>query len=853
MKNKTLITALACLSAVSLTCCNKNKEGKKPNPIDENTISFKGINLYYNASDDDMTTFLNDFTHRNMRYDSDACGEFPVTHGTGFAKNWESMAVTFQNASRDAYRDSRDEGVNKIQRIANYLIQASQDDQGLIYNTPMTIEGPFSAAGKDSTGYCVPQGWPFPYWKMSTSNFLDEGMLEATHTTEFNFNSGWDEQSQGWKAENGTIQTPSLFVEPSGYADFSSAEGIAIGESFRFYRDELATLLPVSQGIDTRYAPMMDIDIAFTGQNIKDYNIIFKVEGDDSWHRIPQSAYASTPLTSFENVHVRQFIDMYLNPEWNKKIVTALGVEFVPVEGQKLVIESGRVNYIRPSYDTRQSNATYQFILALYNYYIFTRDIKTLTKLMNKARRGLLFLTHALEGEKGLLSLEYLYGHDGVIPYCIDPDDRSAYHGIGNGYWDLTVSPMYNLEANIYFYQALNAMAILEGEMEAVESDNKNNVKVKNRLPYEDDVYYQYDKASLKELAATVKTNFQKDINVVKEENFSSFTAGDYHYQNKGGFYNPETGRFALGINEYNGEVLDFGYVYYNLEAVCAGLGSDEQQLSIMKWIDGQRIVEGDNSTGKDIYFYEFAPRYNTLDCDSYLGFSRDINFYYQLYVYGYRTWSRQLQNGGAAIAWSYYDLVARSRVLGVENALQRLDEIKTWYMKVLDNGGNALEFYNDYYQGVQSEAELEDPDMYMVYSVQNAAVRGAGALGLDAEFIESVILIRAIPDALFGMDASEKNNIQFTYGENQLHDFFEIYNMKYGNAVYSIRSKKNVMEVFNIGGQVSKDFTITFKYKTDNANLPVKVNGEAFNNVKMANGYAYVTVPFGNVKVIFG
>ncbi len=855
MKNNFLIL-LSVLSslALSIVGCNNQEQQKKPNPIDEETISYDGINLYYNSSDDSMNEFLNDFTHRNMRYDSMSCGEFKVTNGTGFAKNWESMAVTFQNAVKQVYRE------DKIQNIANYLISSSQDSQGLIYNTPLVNEPAFSEAGDDRTGYCIPQGWPFPNWKQSVPSYFDEGNVDACRTADFNFNDSWYEEAKNWQVENGTFVIPD--VDPDGYGHFATNGRISSDLNFMFHKDDLKTLLRTSKGIDPRYAPIIDIEIAFEGTNIKDYNIIFKFEGDASWHRAPQSLYASTPLKNLDGyVHVRQFFDMYLNSDWNqievdennnnKKTIVALGVEFVGKDGATYQVNNGLVNYIRPAYDTRQSNATYQWILALYNYFIYTRDIGTLNKLMDKARRGLLFLTHALEGEKGLLCLKYLYGHDGVTPYSINEYDRLAYHGVGNGYWDLTVSPMYNLEANTYFYQALRAMAVLEEAMLSVENDNKAASVVKNRIPGEEEIVYNYDTDSLNALADLVKSNMERDVEVVEEEYDGG--AGDYHYQNKGGFYNPKTGRFVIGINENTGEVLDYGFLYLNLEAVCAGIGTPIQQLSIMNWIDGKRIVTGDTSTGSDIYFYEFAPRYCTVKCDEVMGFSRDINHYDRFYKHGYDTWSRQVQNGGAVIAWSYYDLVARSKVFGVQNAVERLEKINKWYQKVLANGGRALNFYGSYYDKLNSQAYLEDKNMYYVYSVQAAGTRGVGALGLDAEFIESVILIRAIPDALFGMDATKNNNLTFTYGDNNSHDFFEIYNMKYGDAVYSIRSKKNVMELFNINGIAGKDHLVTFKYKTNDNNLTIKVNGEIFKNTVYEGGYAYVTVPFDNVKVIFG
>lgn len=60
-------------------------------------------------------------------------------------------------------------------------------------------------------------------------------------------------------------------------------------------------------------------------------------------------------------------------------------------------------------------------------------------------------------------------------------------------------------------------------------------------------------------------------------------------------------------------------------------------------------------------------------------------------------------------------------------------------------------------------------------------------------------------------------------------------------------------MEVFNICGLVNQNHHLTFKYKTTNENLNVTVNGSRFTDTQYIDGYIYVTVPFGNVKVIFG
>lgn len=858
IKNKSTVLVTLCLLSISLSSCSA-----KADPFKTEELSYDGINLYFNSSDDEMNNFLNDYTHRNMRYDNDSIGEFAVGAGTGFAKNWETIGISFQNACKQAYRE------DKFDKIANYLLTVSQDEYGMVYNTPLSFEGAFSEAGVegDGQGYCVPQGWPFPSWQNSVANVLDWGNLEVAHTAEFNFNASGRKQTIGsleekdcWHVTNGSFKIGKTEKE-DGYGHFNTNGDVSSNKEFKFYRDNIDKLLPLPEGIDSRYAPIIDIEFGYTGNNVKDYGIYFKVKGDEEHEYFAsQSIYASTRTKNVNGaIYVRQFFDMYLCEEWNNKIISEIGVKFIGKDGTNFKVSNGTINYLRPTYDTRQSNATYQFILAVYNFFIYSRNTAILERLIPVARKALLFLTHALEGENGLLSLEYLYGHDGVTPRSVDPNDRMSCHGVSNGYWDLSLSPIYNFEANVYFYQALKAMAVLE---QAIDLD-ASSTKIRYRIPTEEkgDIAYNYNSESLLALAATVKENIEKDIVIgVKasgedKARYSKHTPGDYEYKHSGGFYNPETGRFVNGINEKTGEVFDFGYVYFNLEAICAGIGTPEQQLSIMNWIDGQREVSSDTSKGKDIYFYEFAPRANTKDSNGYLTCYSEETLYNQIVVQRHfdTSWSRQVQNGGAVIAWSYYDLVARAKVLGVKNALERLNAIKQWYSKVLKANGSGYRFYDAYYDKLSYEATNKDPKMDLVYSIQAAANGGPGALGLTAEFIENIIFIRSIPDALYGMDASINNNIQFTYSENNLHSFFEIFNMKYGDTVYSLRSKNNVMEIFNISGVVDSNHKVTFRYKTNSPNLKVSVNDSVFEDVEYIDGYACVTVPFGNVRVTFG
>ncbi len=794
-------------------------------------IVYDGLELHYQSSDASLADFLNDYAHRNLRYDDYAVGSFTVGSGTGFAKNWETMSLTWHNSGGTVL------GEDKTVRILNYLNAIDQDDLGMIYNTSNSREAASVEAGEAG----IPQGWPFPYWKYSVGNLNEFGYLSAVGSTSFEFNSRYDEQSQNWKAEGGTFE-----IDPiTCYANFSSGT-LGVDDTFRFYKDDLDELLPRYGGINTVYSPVLELALDFNSNNLKDYYIIWKTqEGGDEWFRVSHNELVTTQKTYFDSYSDRCYLSMYLNENWDNQIVTALGIEFVPVSGQRLSVTGGQIDYIRCNYDTRQSNATYQWILSFNHYVQDTNDTEALQTLMPKARRALLFLTHALEGENGLLDISYLYGHNGI---GVEKNDDGTFtvdtaNGVGNGYWDIIASPEKNLEANVYFYQALIAMAQLEAFVTDSGTQIDGTVSVRNRMPGGEDIVYDYTADELRVLADTVKANIEKDIAPVQ--------TADGTYTNEGGFWNPETGRFALGVNERTGEVLDYGFVYWNEEAICAGIGTDEQQLSIMEWIDGRRTVSGDDSTGDDIYFYEFAPRMNTKDCTQAFSFCGYYIAGDLIDDYG-TTWPRQVQNGGAVICWSYYDLAARAKVLGTENALQRLKEIQAWYEKVQENTtGDGLDFYSGYYDDIELDAELEgDEELIGIYKMQRAESDGPGTLGLDAEFIESVLLIRALPDIFFGMDSSGYNQVSYTNGLPDGLDYFQIDNMRFANCVYSVCARKDSLEILNLKGAVNPAYKILLKFAEPEGRYSVYLNGEETKDYTIENGLIVVEIPFGNVKV---
>lgn len=794
---KTVAVLAATTAAFSLYGCSNGSQ----TPIKETV--YDGDMLHFTSSDTSFAEFMNDFAERNLRFNENSVSGDSMTlgTGTGFAKNWETMSLVWHNSTGNIL------GNDKLYLLKKFLTGITQDDLGMIYNTHNTLQ-----AGASQAGDGIPQGWPFPTHKNSNGRVC---------AFEFNTRaiSKWKPTSGGTFTESG-----------DGYAHFkfSGSENV----DFDMVYNDLSPLISDGNGIDSTLAPFVEIEIAYTDADAylgaetaaEDISVIWKTEnGGDEWFEAPMSLYCTAPEQLEYSFWGRKYFQMYLHPDWDGNTITALGVRINCKDGKKLNLTDGKINYIRPGFDTRQSNATYQFLLAVNNYVSYTNDTEFLQTIMPKARKAITFLTHALKGEEGLLDISYFYGHDGIGAKVVDGKLEKSYgSGLGNGYWDILTAPEVNLEANTYFYQALKAMANLERRVTVSGITVEESSSVKNRYPYGERVDYAFTAQSLDDLASKVKANIEKDIKPERQ--------ADGTYKNAGGLWNPSTGRFASGIRKDNGAIIDYGFVYWNEEAIAAGIGTESQKKSALDWISGKRSVPSDTSTGDDIYFYEFAPRFSTLRN------TVDYGFYYTS-----PRFSTQVQDGGAVMCWSYYDLMSRKAVYGVNDTFERLKGIQKWYEKVVEAGGEGLNFYSDYYM------YLEDGTGR--YTLQQSGLTN-GAIGLDTEFLESIMLINSVPNAFFGMSATEYNTVSFTNDLPDKLDWIKIDNLLYGGVRYSARLDKNSITIDKIKNNVSNGYKISFNFKEPSKNYKVYVDGKEVTDYTAANGTITVTTEFKETKV---
>lgn len=217
--------------------------------------------------------------------------------------------------------------------------------------------------------------------------------------------------------------------------------------------------------------------------------------------------------------------------------------------------------------------------------------------------------------------LEDLGGSEGII-VLPDKDHGGTPEDVHSNYWDDLPFGGKSAYENAYFYASLGAMASIETALgDAEKAKEYNDLREKCRKLYN-------------EL-----------------------------------FWNEKAGRY-IGCIDKNGTVRDYGFTYVNMEAAAYGLPDAAQVERIYRWMEREPTDSGKTDTYTR---FRFAPRVNTIDCREwwYLGGKAEIPS---------QSFDTHLENGGAILYTSGYDIMARARYLGADNAFRRLRVILDRY-----------------------------------------------------------------------------------------------------------------------------------------------------------------------------
>ena len=387
--------------------------------------------------------------------------------------------------------------------------------------------------------------------------------------------------------------------------------------------------------------------------------------------------------------------EVCLEPEMTRKKKNGLSFSAIPVYRHPLwkgTIRQLRIKWnnrapvditfraMHTAVDTRHPITNILFVQGSTDYFNWTTDTEFLQKNISRMRGAIEYAIDEFSVRENRCVLVRWVGHNGKAGFDREADGSKVIHfgqGGGNNYWDLLPFGHRDCLATIYLFDALNRLASLESQIEMHPEWKIGTAK------------QGFSSVDLKELASQIRIESTQK------------------------FWNPETKRFVACIDS-DGKAHDYGFTFLNLEAIYYGFATTGQAREILDWIDGKLVVNTDTSQAGDIYHWEFAPRATT---------KRNTEWYVWAWHGPERIpWGGQVQDGGAVLGFSYFDMMARLKTNGPDDAWKRMQAILAWYDKVQQQGG-----YRAYY-AKPGRGTLQGGGT-------------AGGLGIDHEFFESVLV----------------------------------------------------------------------------------------------------------------
>jgi len=360
-------------------------------------------------------------------------------------------------------------------------------------------------------------------------------------------------------------------------------------------------------------------------------------------------------------------------------------------------------------YDTRHFTTNPCLVLGAWRYLSWNRDDSFARTMLPRARLAMDYMLGPLKGGEGLL-VTNAKGHTGKDG------------GIGSNYWDIL--PFGHLDgfSNVYFCSSLEAMADIEEYARLHGISASGTV----RTP-----------AEYRRLASQARAAYRRT------------------------FWLNGVGRFAGCVDE-DGVAHDYGFTFVNLEAAACGIPQAAQAKRIFHWLE-----TGVTSSGKaDIYSrWVIAPRSLTIHDPRRTEKDAQRPSWW-FFGWPGTDYDGQCQDGGAILYVSFYDLMARLRYLGPDNALQRYREILARYeMPDRLSGGSPL-----------SRGEL----------TQGGPGGGAGAVGVEGEFPESGLVPCFVMHGLMGLHPGPARMVVEPRLPAEI-SFLRCRNVCYAGALYTV------------------------------------------------------------------
>lgn len=248
-------------------------------------------------------------------------------------------------------------------------------------------------------------------------------------------------------------------------------------------------------------------------------------------------------------------------------------------------------------------------------------------------------------------------------------------------------------------------------------------------------------------------------------------------------FWSENTGRYIACIDT-NGRRVDYGLTFHNFEILKYGLADSRKAKSILDWVDGDRIIQGENRTGSDIMSYgkimeqvpgnvsqeisalnlRLAAVSNTISINNAQNQATRVAWWHApsgIDVWGSASYGKHLENGGYIFYPVFYELMARTQYEGAQSTTQRLYEI-----------GKVYE-----YNRLVSDASA-------IYSTNWLE-------GLNGEFPENGLVPTTYVYSLMGVSAAY-DGLHVAPVFNDVYEYMGVKELSYGGKVYKLQVNRD-------------------------------------------------------------
>lgn len=622
-------------------------------------------------------------------------------------------------------------------RVCNPQVGITQRIKTAFLNKIIDEEGYVATHQHEGIGHVL--GWPFPYWVNNAGADGIHFSNQGTQSAVLQKGAPVSTRVDGWTLER---------VIDRGLA--------AEGWRFSLVAAEASVTTPPLR-IESFQSPF--VQLRWRAAGLADARPYLE------WETVERPGFSADrrmdippPSEKSEGPMEIVMLPLYRHAGWTGTI-TRLRLRFANRRPSAEIV----LQAIFSQYDTRHNINNFDFIRGAIDFFLWTGDTDFLRRSLPRLRFAMRFAETEFRTRENLCVLTTWVGHDGRSGVTRGPDGQPVQRpgvGIGNNYWDLLPFGHKDVYATIRYYDTLLKLAALERSILAHPEWN---------VPRD---AARFDPDELERQAAAVKA------------------AGNRL------FWSDATGRFVVGP-DVEGVRVDYGFTFLNTDAIHYGFATAEHARQIMDWLEGRRKVEGDTSTGPDIYKFRFGPRSTTR---------RNTEYYFWRWIKAavVTPFGGQVQDGGCVLGWSYMDLMARLQVDGPDNAWQRLREILDWFDEVQAGGG-----YREYYRK------------------QGAVLQGdnqAGGLGLDREFFESLLVPQVMLRGFLGLSPTAEGCRIEPRLPADLPEL-SIEGIRLKGFVFSVRVTRDTIRMEKLSGHSDVPFVVTapgFKPTGSSAGAPV-------------------------------